>query len=261
MIQRDDPHLTLDEALSGQIPRGIRGMVLGSNGSSRPVKVQELPDGGFDEVHDISVVRELPCGGEPVVHKLFWVRRHGSPAMFMDRLRRLKPGELLEPREQTGGGGGGASGSKAKLKKGSGHPSPHPGYKMPENFNKGFGFGQQKLDGVDIIGGGCDPIERRNNKLALLRRQVVLQRQATARHKKEAEKARYNEEDALRAKQREAAATYQADRLEAKIYIIVSGKRRKTSAKTAKTNSDRKNAKKEKKKRQKGNQQGKKSEE
>lgn len=78
---------------------------------------------------------------------------HDPPdPVLLERLRRLKPGEVLEPRESTGGGGGGASGSKAKPKKGSGHPELHPGYAMPANFLKGFGFGTVKFSTVDATG-------------------------------------------------------------------------------------------------------------
>lgn len=170
------------------------------------------------------------------------------------------------------GQGGGASGGKGKPKKGSGHPAPHPGYKMPENFLKGFGFGQPQLDGVQIIGGGH--LVGKNKRLESLRRQVLLQIGAAARHKKEVTRllqealvaGRENaqaaarlklKEEAIKIEQKEKDAAYQADRLEMKIHLILSGKRRKTSAKTAKTKSDRKNAKKNKK----GNQQGKKREE
>lgn len=252
MIQRDDPHLTLDEALSGPIPSGIRGMVLGSNGSSRSVKIRELSDGGFDEIHDLSVRRELPCGEEPIVHPLFWMRRHGPPVPANS------PGQWGKT-----GQGGGASGGKGKPKRGSGHPGPSPVYSMPDNFNKGFGFGQPQLDGVEIIGGTPDRVAQQA-KLARLRLQVVLQRAAAKRSKKEADTLlkgaflRSREGDhilgaelktqGMKAQKREERAIYQAERLVAKIGAIVSGgKRRKTSAKTARTKSDRKNAKKGKK--------------
>lgn len=118
-----------------EIPLEVRQRVMRQK---RRVKIEKLSDNA------LKATRE---DGRVVYHD------PPDPAL-LERLRRLKPGEVLEPRESAGGGGGGASGSKAKPKKGSGHPDPHPGYKMPENFNRGFGFGQQKLDGVEIVGGG-----------------------------------------------------------------------------------------------------------
>lgn len=116
-----------------EIPLEVRQRVMRQK---RGVKILKLSD---------NAIKAIRADGRVVYHD-------PPDPVLMECLRRLKPGEVLEPRESTGGGGGGASGSKAKPKKGSGHPDPHPGYAMPANFLKGFGFGITKFSTVDEIG-------------------------------------------------------------------------------------------------------------